>query len=165
MLLIKIFYDLNCQDIPEFFEENLPAFSALFEKYLVYSNPLLSSDDEEEEGPLEEIKTGICHILELYVTRYEDVFPQLSSFVPIIVGLLTNTNLDPKYDNVSIIVVLLYSYLQFFFFRWYVRHFLFYLLLSRLNAIHTYSLMLMLLAPCAKQLPFPTLLSEVCIIL
>ncbi|KAI7887653.1 Cse1-domain-containing protein [Mucor mucedo] len=97
-LLIKIYYDLNCQDLPEFCEDNLPTFMGLFEKYLVYQNPLLVTDDEEEEGPLEQIKTGICYILELYASRYEDAFPQLEHFVPIVVGLLTTTGPESKYD-------------------------------------------------------------------
>ncbi|KAG2207684.1 hypothetical protein INT47_011804 [Mucor saturninus] len=98
-LLIKIYYDLNCQDLPEFCEDNLPTFMGLFEKYLVYQNPLLVTDDEEEEGPLEQIKTGICYILELYASRYEDAFPQLEHFVPIVVGLLTTTGPESKYDT------------------------------------------------------------------
>ncbi|KAI8365486.1 Cse1-domain-containing protein [Choanephora cucurbitarum] len=99
ILLIKIYYDLNCQDLPEFFEDNLTTFMGLFEKYLVYQNPLLVTDDEEEEGPLEQIKTGICYILELYASRYEEAFPQLNIFVPIVINLLTNTNGDSKYDT------------------------------------------------------------------
>ncbi|KAI8980903.1 Cse1-domain-containing protein [Pilobolus umbonatus] len=98
ILLIKIYYDLNCQDLPEFFEDNMSVFMGLFEKYLSYQNPLLVTDDEEA-GPLEQIKTGICYILELYVSRYEDAFPQLNAFVPIVVNLLTNTNDEPKYDS------------------------------------------------------------------
>lgn len=100
-LLIKIYYDLNCQDLPEFFEDNLATFMGLFEKYLVYQNPLLVTDDEEEEGPLEQIKTGICYILELYASRYEDAFPQLQKFVHIVINLLTSAGSEPKYDTVS----------------------------------------------------------------
>lgn len=101
VLLIKIFYDLNCQDLPEFFEDNLPTFVNLFQKYLVYQNRLLETDDEEEEGPLEQIKTGICYILELYASRYEDSFPQLEQFVPVVIGLLNSSGAESKYDTVS----------------------------------------------------------------
>ena len=101
VLLIKIYYDLNTQDLPEFFEDNLAPFVALFQKYLVYSNPLLTTEDEDEEGILEQIKTGICYILELYASRYEDAFPQLDEFVPIVIGLLNNAGPEPKYDTVS----------------------------------------------------------------
>lgn len=121
-LLIKIYYDLNCQDLPEFFEDNLGTFMGLFEKYLVYQNPHLVTDDEEEEGPLEQIKTGICFILELYASRYEDAFPQLTSFVPIVINLLTNTNDEPKYDTVCIRnVVSRSNYAHLLKNRWFVR--------------------------------------------
>lgn len=101
ILLIKIFYDLNCQDLPEFFEDNMAAFMTLFEKYLIYHNPLLVTDDEEEEGPLEQIRTQICSVLELYASRYDESYELLPPFVPIIVNLLTSTGNEIKYDNVS----------------------------------------------------------------
>lgn len=98
-LLIKIFYDLNCQDIPAFFEDN---FNTLFEivlKYLVYSNPILETDDEDESGPIEKVKASICELLKLYATRYMDVFsPLLQKFVEATWNLLMNTNVQRKYD-------------------------------------------------------------------
>ncbi|ORZ08645.1 Cse1-domain-containing protein [Absidia repens] len=99
VLLIKIYYDLNCQDLPEFFEDNLPVFTQLFKKYLMYNNPLLVTDDEEEAGPLEKIKTGICEIIELYTQKYVEDFPQLSEFLPIIFDLITTASQDPKHDT------------------------------------------------------------------
>ena len=44
LLLVKIFYDLNCQDLPEFFEDNMAYFMELLHKYLTYSNSNLDSD-------------------------------------------------------------------------------------------------------------------------
>ncbi|CAO3625530.1 unnamed protein product [Cunninghamella echinulata] len=99
ILLIKIYYDLNCQDLPEFFEDNLPTFSGLFRKYLTYENPLLESQDEDEAGPLEKIKTGICEVIELYSQKYAEDFPQLSEFLPIIFTLITNASQDAKHDT------------------------------------------------------------------
>jgi len=43
-LLLKLYVDLNCQDIPEFFEDNLTPFMSIFHKYLTYNNPLLVTD-------------------------------------------------------------------------------------------------------------------------
>src|SRR5438270_678884 len=43
-LLLKLYVDLNCQDIPEFFEDNMTPFMAIFHKYLTYNNPLLATD-------------------------------------------------------------------------------------------------------------------------
>ncbi|ORX62315.1 importin-alpha re-exporter [Hesseltinella vesiculosa] len=98
LLLIKIYYDLNCQDLPEFCEDNLPLFSNLFKKYLVYANPLLASDDEEEPGMLEKMKTSICEIIDLYAQRYYEDFPQLGEFLPIIFNLIAGATPEAKYD-------------------------------------------------------------------
>jgi exportin-2 (importin alpha re-exporter) len=43
-LLLKLYVDLNCQDIPEFFEDNMAPFMTIFHKYLTYNNPLLATD-------------------------------------------------------------------------------------------------------------------------
>jgi exportin-2 (importin alpha re-exporter) len=44
LLLLKLYVDLNCQDIPEFFEDNLTPFMTIFHKYLTYNNRLLVTD-------------------------------------------------------------------------------------------------------------------------
>jgi len=44
LLLLKLYVDLNCQDIPEFFEDNMAPFMAIFHRYLTYNNPLLVTD-------------------------------------------------------------------------------------------------------------------------
>lgn len=56
-LLIKVFYDLSCQDMPPQFESNLEQISALLLKYLTYENPLLTTDDDAEAGVLENVST------------------------------------------------------------------------------------------------------------
>jgi exportin-2 (importin alpha re-exporter) len=43
-LLLKLFVDLNCQDIPEFFEDNIVPFMKIFHTYITYDNPLLATD-------------------------------------------------------------------------------------------------------------------------
>lgn len=98
-LIISIYYDLNCQDLPEFFEDNLNACFEVVHKYLVYNNPILVSDDDEETGPQELLKSNICELLQLYTQRYEDVFgPLLPRFVESTWNLLTSTGSEPKYD-------------------------------------------------------------------
>lgn len=98
-LLTKIHFDLNCQDIPEFFEDNLDTCMGIFHKYLTYSNRLLDTDSDDEATIVDMVKTSICEILILYTQRYEDVFGRLAnSFVEIIWHLLTSTGMEPKYD-------------------------------------------------------------------
>lgn len=43
-LILKLYVDLNCQDIPEFFEDNMNSFMEIFHRYLTYNNPLLVTD-------------------------------------------------------------------------------------------------------------------------
>ncbi|KAJ3285820.1 importin-alpha export receptor [Rhizoclosmatium sp. JEL0117] len=99
LLLTKIFYSLNVQEYPEFFENNHNVFMALLKKYLVYANPLLETNDDEEVGPIEKVKSSICEIIDLYVTKYEEDFTTLPQFVETVWGLLTTTSLKPKYDE------------------------------------------------------------------
>ncbi|KAF8457248.1 armadillo-type protein [Terfezia claveryi] len=78
-LLLKIFFDLNCQDLPP------------------PSKP--TSNDDEESGPLERVKAAICEILVLYTHKYEDIFEDLlQGFVNSTWILLTSIGLKQKYD-------------------------------------------------------------------
>ncbi|KAJ1727045.1 importin-alpha export receptor [Coemansia biformis] len=101
-LLCQIYYDLNCQDLPPFFEDHMGEFMQTFHKYLVYSNPHAAADDDDEDvaGDLEEVKAGICEILELYAQRYEEDFKQLPQFVETVWGMLTAAGAGAKYDGV-----------------------------------------------------------------
>lgn len=99
-LLLKIFYSVNSQDLPEFCEDNHEIFMNIFLKYLTYDNVLLHTDDDEESGFLERVRTGICEIADLYTRKYEDDFQKLPEFVQIIWGLLTSVGKMAKYDMV-----------------------------------------------------------------
>lgn len=98
-LLMKLFYDLSCQDLPPAFEDNMAAITGLLHKYLVYDNPLLHTDDESESGILEYVKAGIFEALILYVQKYEDAFgTELPKFIQSSWEFLTNIGLETKYD-------------------------------------------------------------------
>ena len=97
LLLVKIFYSLNCQDLPEFFEDHMQEFMTFFHKYLIYQNPLLQTDTSEA-GVVEKVKTVICEIIDMYASRYESDFKQMPQFVEIIWTLLTSTSNEPCND-------------------------------------------------------------------
>jgi exportin-2 (importin alpha re-exporter) len=98
-LIIKIFYDLSCQDLPPVFEDNMTAIAGLLHKYLTYDNAALHTDDETESGPLEYVRAGIFEGLMLYVQKYEDVFgPQLPQFIQTTWSFLMSVGLETKYD-------------------------------------------------------------------
>ena len=101
LLLLQLYYDLNCQDVPEFFEDNLAAFMDLLHKYLTWSRPELKSDeDDEEAGDVEKIRSSICEIVELYSQRYQEVFPQMDKFVETVWTMVTGLGQGRKYDIV-----------------------------------------------------------------
>ncbi|KAI1468522.1 Cse1-domain-containing protein [Daldinia caldariorum] len=99
-LLIKVFYDLSCQDMPPQFESNLEHLSTLLHKYLTYENPLLATDDDSEAGVIEIVKADICEVLQLYVTKFDDDFGRYAQvFVNSAWNLLSAIGPETKYDN------------------------------------------------------------------
>lgn len=100
-LLVKLLFDLSCQDLPPMFEDNLAPIFDLLHKYLVYDNPALHTDDDEESGPLEFLRAGIFEVLKLYLTKYEDAFEsQLPPFIQTSWNFLSSVGLETKYDVV-----------------------------------------------------------------
>lgn len=98
-LLMKLFYDLSCQDLPPVFEDNLNIITPLLQKYLTYDNSLLKTDDDAEAGPEEHVKAGICEVLVLYVQKYDDAFGAvLPPFITSAWNLLTTIGPETKYD-------------------------------------------------------------------
>jgi len=98
-LIVKLLYDLSAQDLPPVFEDNLSAVTTILHKYLVYENELLRSDDDNEAGPLEHVKSGIFEVIELWVKKYEDAFgPYIGQFVGSSWNLLTTVGSETKYD-------------------------------------------------------------------
>lgn len=100
ILVLQIFQDLNSQDIPEFFEDNLKEFMNPFKAFLQYSNPLLDPRDNETSGFMEDLKTEICDAITLYNNKYEE---QFKDWVPVFVNetwtLLSQLSIQQRYDQ------------------------------------------------------------------
>lgn len=95
----------------------------LLHKYLTFTRPEIeppppSADDDDDElpdegsGSLEEIRGTICEIMDLYVQRYSDVFPDhdgsqtvewptVNKFVETTWVLLTSLGPSRRFDTVS----------------------------------------------------------------
>lgn len=89
-LMARIFFSLNWQDIPEFFEDNVAVWMGEFAKYLSYANPLLvDANEENEPGAIEQLQAAVLENLNLYATKYEEVFePFLPQFTQLVWKLL-----------------------------------------------------------------------------
>lgn len=105
-LLVEIYYDLNCQDIPEFFEENMEQGFGIVLKYLNYNNALLEpvadldeDEDDSEITVLIKCKCSIQELLYLYSSKYCDVFgPLIGNFVEMTWDLLSSIKPLSKND-------------------------------------------------------------------
>lgn len=99
--MCRIFYSLNWQDLPEFFEDHMAQFMGVFEKYLEYSNPLLVDEDEElEPSPIDSLQTAVVNNLFLYGDKDEEVFVEqhLPKFTTLVWNLLMRLTTYPKHD-------------------------------------------------------------------
>eukprot|EP01114_Cavostelium_apophysatum_P013267 TRINITY_DN3173_c0_g1_i1.p1 TRINITY_DN3173_c0_g1~~TRINITY_DN3173_c0_g1_i1.p1 ORF type:complete len:974 (+),score=292.68 TRINITY_DN3173_c0_g1_i1:302-3223(+) len=100
--LFQIYYSLSYIDLPEFFEDNIQTFMQIFRKYLLFEtkmNSLVGDEDDPKPSVLQQIQASVCHILNLYIGRYEEEFlPFLQTFVQDIWGLLIKLSLEAKYD-------------------------------------------------------------------
>lgn len=98
-LIIKLFFDLSCQDLPPTFEDHIGIIAGLLHKYLIYDNPALHTSDDDESGPQEYVRAGIFEALMLYIQKYEDVFgAQLGQFIETTWNFLMTVGLETKYD-------------------------------------------------------------------
>jgi exportin-2 (importin alpha re-exporter) len=99
-LIARIFYSLNWQDIPEYFEDNLDRWAAVFVKFLSYNNPCVIDEDEEDEpGPIDNFQAAILDNLNIYAAKYEDVFQRyLGTFTQLVWKRLIEIGPSPKFD-------------------------------------------------------------------
>lgn len=98
-LICKVFYSLNFQDLPEYFEDNMKIWMENFHLLLIEENKLLVTNDEEEAGPLELLKSQICDNVSMYAQKYDEEFQQfLPDFVKAIWNLLVTTGKQVKFD-------------------------------------------------------------------
>ncbi|XP_073388000.1 exportin-2 [Physcomitrium patens] len=101
-LCSRIFYSLNFQELPEFFEEHIAEWMGEFHKYLVYTNPLLAERDSEKTSVVDELKAAICENINLYMEKNEEEFQAyLSQFATDVWGLLMTVSLAPSQDRLA----------------------------------------------------------------
>ena len=99
----RIFYSLNYQDVPEFFEDHSSEWMGQFSKYLQYTNPCVTDADEETEpGPIDTLQSAIIQNLDLYASKDEEFFmPFLGDFTKLVWNLLMTVSSYPKHDNLA----------------------------------------------------------------
>ncbi|XP_069676561.1 exportin-2 [Periplaneta americana] len=100
VIICKVFYSLNFQDLPEFFEDNMKIWMENFHTLLTADVKCLQTADDEEPGLLEQLKSQVCDNVALYAQKYDEEFqPYLPQFVTSVWNLLVTTGIQPKYDS------------------------------------------------------------------
>lgn len=100
-LVCRIFYSLNWQDLPEFFEDNMNQWMPEFEKYLALDGD--PAGDSDEEGPLERLQAAIVENVLLYASKYEEEFaPYLPRFASAIWTRLMKSSSSAKHDQLTV---------------------------------------------------------------
>lgn len=98
--MCRIFYSLNYQDLPEYFEDHMGEWMTEFAKYLQYRNPVLADDEEETEpSVVDKAQAAIIDNLYLYADKDEEPFlPHLQAFTGLVWHLLLGVSMQPKHD-------------------------------------------------------------------
>ncbi|KAH6641560.1 CAS/CSE protein [Chaetomium tenue] len=100
-LLIRLLYDLACQDIPPIIETHLQPITVLLHKYITYSNPIFDGE-EDEATPLETLKSDICDALQLFTNKYDDDFGQyVQEFTNNVWNVLSSVGPEKRYDSLT----------------------------------------------------------------
>ena len=102
-LMSRIFFSLNYQDLPEFFEDHMGEWMQEFAKYLQYQNPaLVDADEETEPGPIDQLQAAIIENLQLYADKDEEPFMEyLPNFTTLVWNLLMNVTALCKHDSLA----------------------------------------------------------------
>lgn len=105
-LVCKVFYSLNSQDLPEFFEDNMETWMKAFHELLIKDVPCLYTNNDEEAGVLDHLRSQVCENLGLYAQKYDEEFNSyMPQFVTDVWELLVKTGVQTKYDTVSLMEV------------------------------------------------------------
>ncbi|CAL8104219.1 unnamed protein product [Calicophoron daubneyi] len=117
LLVCKIFLSLNCQDLPEFFEDHIEEWMTIFRSLLQIDQSVMQlvdsavvpgggiwrGDGDSLSGGgsvlVEQVKSQVCDNASLYTSKYEEEFaPYLPGFVTDVWEMLMNTGGQAKYD-------------------------------------------------------------------
>lgn len=99
-LACRIFYSLNWQDLPEFFEDHMAEWMGQFEKYLGYKSKAPQNSDDDE--CIVRLQSAIMDNISLFAQKYEEEFTLfLPRFVSATWQRLVKLGLLPKHDRLA----------------------------------------------------------------
>ncbi|XWS32030.1 hypothetical protein CRYUN_Cryun23aG0126000 [Craigia yunnanensis] len=101
-LCCGIFYSLNSQELPEFFEDHMREWMGEFWKYLTMNYPSLESS-ADGLALVDELRAAVCENISLYMEKNEEEFQgYLNDFLSAVWSLLTNVSQSSSRDKLAV---------------------------------------------------------------
>ncbi|MFQ6619871.1 hypothetical protein Gotur_000158 [Gossypium turneri] len=101
-LCCRIFYSLNFQELPEFFEDHMKEWMGEFRKYLTTNYPSLESSGDGL-ALVDQLRAAVCENISLYMEKNEEEFQgYLNDFASAVWSLLTNVSQSSSRDKLAV---------------------------------------------------------------
>ncbi|GMH13605.1 hypothetical protein Nepgr_015446 [Nepenthes gracilis] len=106
-LCCRIFYSLNFQELPEFFEDHMKEWMTEFMKYLTMNFPALEEGGGAEGlAVVDEVRAAVCENICLYMEKNEEEFSgYLSDFARAVWSLLVNVSASSSRDRIAVTAI------------------------------------------------------------
>ncbi|KAG8653447.1 exportin-2 [Manihot esculenta] len=104
-LCCRIFYSLNFQELPEFFEDNMDKWMNEFKKYLTTTYPALESS-ADGLAVVDDLRAAVCENISLYMEKNEEEFKgYVEGFALAIWTLLANVSQSSSRDRLAVTAI------------------------------------------------------------
>ncbi|XP_020981826.1 exportin-2 [Arachis duranensis] len=105
-LCCRIFFSLNFQELPEFFEDHMKEWMTEFRKYLTTSYPALEGSGNDGVAVVDELRAAVCENINLYMEKNEEEFQgYLNEFALAVWTLLGNVSQSSSRDQLAITAI------------------------------------------------------------
>ncbi|KAJ9188159.1 hypothetical protein P3X46_003548 [Hevea brasiliensis] len=104
-LCCRIFYSLNFQELPEFFEDNMDKWMNEFKKYLTTTYPALEGS-ADGLAVVDDLRAAVCENISLYMEKNEEEFKgYVEGFALAIWTLLANVSQSSSRDRLAVTAI------------------------------------------------------------
>ncbi|GMY07553.1 exportin-2 [Fagus crenata] len=105
-LCCRIFYSLNFQELPEFFEDHMKEWMTEFRKYLITNYPVLENSGADGLALVDELRAAVCENINLYMEKNEEEFQvYLNEFALAVWSLLGNVTQSSSRDQLAVTAI------------------------------------------------------------
>lgn len=105
-LCCRIFYSLNFQDLPEFFEDTMDKWMLEFKNYLTVKYPTLEVASTDGVELVDGLRAAVCDNISHYMEKEEELFKKyLSGFVDAVWSLLVVASASSSRDRVTVTAI------------------------------------------------------------